>query len=71
VSKELLEVAKLLATDEDYRADFMNNPRKSLSDLGFSGDMVERLVPALMAVITAGGIFLHEVEPLSIPVGWR
>jgi hypothetical protein len=71
VSKELKEVVRRLATDEEFRAEFMGNPRKCLSDLGVSGEMVEKVVPALMAAVAAGGIILQDVEPLSNQLGWR
>ena len=71
MSKELMDVVRRLATDEEFRAEFMDDPRKCLSDLGVSRDMVEKLVPALMAAIATGGIILSDVQPLSPQVGWR
>ena len=71
MSKEFVEVVRRLATDEEFRAEFMDDPRKCLSDLGVSRDMVEKLVPALMAAIATGGIILSDVQPLSPQVGWR
>jgi hypothetical protein len=71
VSKEFMDVVRRLATDEEFRAEFMDDPRKCLSDLGVSRDMVEKLVPALMAAIATGGIILSDVQPLSPQVGWR
>jgi hypothetical protein len=71
MSKEFIEVARRLATDEEFRAEFMGDPRKCLSDLGVSSEMVEKVVPALMAAVATGGIILQDVEPLSTQVGWR
>jgi len=71
VSKEFMDVVRRLATDEEFRAEFTDDPRKCLSDLGVSRDMVEKLVPALMAAIATGGIILSDVQPLSPQVGWR
>jgi hypothetical protein len=71
VSKEFMDVVRRLATDEEFRAEFMDDPRKCLSDLGVSRDMVEKLVPALMAAIATGAIILNDVQPLSPQVGWR
>ena len=71
MSKEFMDVVRRLATDEEFRAEFMDDPRKCLSDLGVSRDMVEKLVPALMAAIATGGIILSDVQPLSPQVGWR
>jgi hypothetical protein len=71
MSKEFMEVVRRLATDEEFRAEFMGDPRKCLSDLGVSSEMVEKVVPALMAAVAAGGIILQDVEPLSTQVGWR
>jgi hypothetical protein len=71
VSKEFVEAVKQLVTDEELRADFLENPRKSLADLGVPNQMVERLVPALMAAIAAGGVILQDIEPLYDQVGWR
>ena len=71
MSKEFTEVVRRLATDEEFRAEFMGNPRKCLSDLGVSTEMVEKLVPALMAAIATGGIILGDVQPLSPQLGWR
>ena len=69
--KEFIDVVRRLATDEEFRAEFMDDPRKCLSDLGVSRDMVEKLVPALMAAIATGGIILSNVKPPSPEVGWR
>jgi hypothetical protein len=71
VSKEFIEVVRRLATDEEFRAEFMGDPRKCLSDLGVSSEMVEKVVPALMAAVATGGIILQDVEPLSTQLGWR
>jgi hypothetical protein len=71
VPKEFVDVARRLATDEEFRAEFMGDPRKSLSDLGVSGEMVEKLVPVVMAAIAMGGIILSDVQPLSPGIGWR
>jgi len=71
MSKEMFEVVQRLATDEEYRAEFIADPRKRLTDLGISAEMVERLVPALLAALAAGPVVLNQIEPLSPMVGWR
>ncbi len=72
MSKGFIDVVKQLATDEDFRARFLADPRKHLLEMGFPLEMVERAVPALMAAIVAGGIVGGEVEPFISPMfGWR
>ena len=74
MSKELLQVVQQLATDEEFRAEFMADPRKRLSELGVSAEMVERLVPALVAALAAGPVVLNKIDPdliLSPMLSWR
>ena len=74
MSKELLEVVQRLATDEEYRAEFMADPKTRLSELGVPPKLVERVVPTLLAAIAAGPIILDKIDPnsaLSPGVGWR
>ena len=74
MSKELLEIVERVATDEEYRAEFMADPKTRLSELGVPAKMVERIVPAMMAAIAAGPIVLSEIGPNLIDspmVGWR
>lgn len=69
--KDLLEFVQKLVKDEDFRAEFMAEPRKHLAGLGISAEMMERLIPVLLTALTAGFVLLDEVEPLPGVVGWR
>jgi len=74
MSKELFKIVQRVATEEEYRAEFMADPRKSLSELGVSAEMVERLVPALVAALAAGPVVLNKIDPdllLSPMMSWR
>ena len=74
MSKELLEVVQRVATDEEYRAEFMADPRARLSELGVPAKMVERIVPTLLAVLAAGPVVLDKIDPdliASPMIGWR
>ena len=69
--EEVWEVVEQLKEDEALQAEFLADPKKWLSDRGVSAEMVERLIPALMAAVITGGVVLQQIEPLSVPVGWR
>ena len=74
MSEELLEVVRRVATDEEYRAEFMADPKTHLTELGVPAKMVERIVPTLMAAIAAGPIILNSPGPGVLSpggVGWR
>ena len=74
MSKELLEAVKRLASDEEYRAGFMTDPRTRLSELGVPAEVVDRIVPTLLAALAAGPIVLNELGPNGIDsefLGWR
>jgi len=74
MSKELLEIVQRVASEEEHRAEFMADPRKYLSDLGVSAEMVERLVPALVAALAAGPVVLNKIDPDLIfypMMSWR
>ena len=74
MSKELLEVVQRVTTDEEYRSEFMADPRTRLSELGVPAKLVERIVPTLLAAVAAGSIVLTEIDPeviLSPALGWR
>ena len=74
MSKELFQVVQQLATDEEFRAEFMADPRKRLSELGVSAEMVERLAPTLMAALAAGPVVLSKIDPglIGSPMlSWR
>ena len=74
MSKELLEVVQRVATDEEYRAEFMADPKTRLSELGVPAEVVERIVPTLLAALAAGPIVLSEIGPNTIDaglLGWR
>ena len=74
MSKELFKIVQRVATEEEYRAEFMADPRKCLSGLGVSAEMVERLVPALVAALAAGPVVLNKIDPdllLSPMMSWR
>ena len=74
MSKELFEVVQRVATDEEYRAEVMANPKAHLSELGVPTEAVERILPTLLAALAAGPIVLNEIDPdaiLSPMVGWR
>ena len=74
MSKELFQVVQQLATDDEFRAKFMADPRKRLSELGVSAELVERLVPTLMAALAAGPVVLSKIDPdlIGSPMlSWR
>jgi hypothetical protein len=74
MSKELLEVVQRVTTDAEYRAEFMADPKTRLSELGVPANLVERIVPTLLAAVAAGSIVLTEIDPeviLSPALGWR
>ena len=74
MSKELLEVVQRVATDEEYRAEFMADPRARLSELGVPAKTAERIVPTLLAVLAAGPVVLNKIDPdliASPMIGWR
>ena len=74
MSKKLFQVVQQLATDEEFRAEFMADPRKRLSEMGVSAEMVERLVPTLMAALAAGPVVLNKIDPDLIVgpmLSWR
>ena len=74
MSKELFEVVQRVATDEEYRAEFMADPKTRLSELGVPAEVVERILPTLLAALAAGPIVLSEIGPNLIDspmVGWR
>jgi hypothetical protein len=71
MSGEMAGIVRQLLVDEKFRAQVMAAPRKRLSDLGFPTEVVESLIPVLMATFAAGGIILSEVDPLYTPIGWR
>jgi hypothetical protein len=71
MSNELLDVVRQLATDEDFRASFLADPKKHLADLGLSAETVKSLAPALMAAVAAGGVILPGIDQAGILVGWK
>lgn len=69
---ELFETARRLATDETFRAEFLAAPRKYLSDLGVSPEVVEKMVPAVLTILTTGSVLLNELDPIvKRGISWR
>jgi hypothetical protein len=72
MSTELLETVERLIRDKAFRTEFLSAPRQYLAEMGVSPGMVEKLVPAVMTAIIAGGVVLNELPPIiESHYGWH
>jgi hypothetical protein len=72
--KRLLEIARRLIADRDFREWFLIAPRAVLTDLGLSGEAYRGLL-AVLPILLAGGIGLIDAVAAengidSTVVGW-